>query len=295
MKASQIFVGEIAEQISLPEVYSEVRQLIEYQESSIQDFVDIIEHDKMLSLRLMRIANSVYFGFPSRAKDLYQTISLIGIMQLHDLILNCLCLRTFTGIPTQIFDMRSFWRYSIDCAIASRTIAQHGQIFPINPFFTLGLLHEIGHAVMYVREPELSSQAIDEAAQSDTPLVDKERELFGFDYTEIGMIVMQTWQLPSRFHRVNAQHLHPEQVDEAHRQAVNIVSLAHQVCENPVPGGNQDAIAKAKSVDPELNKLPDNINDIILKEIQANRDEVLSMLWPLRTQDITEQNAWLAQ
>lgn len=268
----------------MPEIYTDIRQMIENQDTGIQDFVDIIEQDQMLSIRLMRIANSHYFGYPGRAMDLYQTISLIGIMQLHDLVLNCLCLRTFASVPRQIFNMKSFWKYSIEAAIASRTIAQYGQIFPINPYFTVGLLHEVGHAVMFVREPELASEALDAASQDNSPLIEKERELFGFDYTEVGSALMQHWQLPERFQQASAYHLQPERADEAHQTAVNVVNLAHQVCDNPVLGQNQQLIEEAKQRDPEMNRLPDNINDIIVKEIQANTDDVLNILWPLQTQ-----------
>lgn len=280
MKASQIFVAEIAEQISLPDAYYDIRQLIEQRDSSIQDFVDVIEQDRMLSIRLQRIAESTYFGFPSSKPSLYQTVSLIGTMQLHDIVLNCICLRTFTTIPRQIFDMHAFWSYSVGCAIACRTIAQHGQLFPINPFFTLGLLHEIGHALMYLRKPDLSAEALQLASANHRSLISSEQQLFGFDYTEVGSMLMKQWRLPERFQQINAFHLQPELADEAHHTAVNVVNLAHQICDNPRPGENQSLVAEARERDPELRRLPDNISDIIIKEIQANSDEVLAILWP---------------
>jgi len=285
VKAAVEFIGEMAEQISMPDVYEDIRQLIGNDESNINDFEKVIENDSMLSVRLMRIAGSPYFGFPRRAEGLYQALSLIGIMQLHDLTLNCLSLRTFTAIPRQVFNLQAFWKYSIGCGIAARTIAQYSQIFPINPFFTLGLLHEIGHAAMYIRAPELSLQAFDEATEQGKPLIEKENELLGFDYTQVGTALMQLWGLPKLHQQVTAFHLDPEQASERHRQAVQIIHLAHNACQDSASGSKRKLIDQIKIDDIQLHKLPSNIDEIIDKEIAANTDNVLNMLWPGYSQE----------
>lgn len=292
MKAARDFIADLAEQISMPEVYDELRQLIEQPESNINQFVDIIENDSVLSIRLMRIASSPYFGFPRRAEGLYQAISLIGIMQLHDLVLNSLSLRTFASIPQQIFNLQAFWKYSVECGIAARTLAQYAQIIPINPFFTLGLLHEIGHAAMFVKAPELSLQAMEsDQADTETGIIDHEREILGFDYTQLGTVLMQLWHLPEIYSQVTAYHLQPELASDRYRQAVSIIHLAHMICQDGNTDKNQQLINYAKDKDHQLSKLPDNIIDIILKEIEANTDNVLNMLWPNCAEEL--ETDWL--
>lgn len=280
MKAANEFIAEMAEQISMPDVYQEIRHQIENQDVSINDFVKIIESDSMLSIRLMRIAHSPYFGFPRRAENLKQALNLMGIMQLHDLVLNSLSLRTLTSVPQQVFNLQEFWTYSVQCGIAARTLAQYGMVFPINPYFTLGLLHEIGHAAMYSKLPELSLQAFEESQQGNTSLVEKEVEILGFDYTQVGTALMQLWQLPELHQQVTAFHLTPEKAKRDHRQAVQIIHLAHMICQDLESGSNHELIENIKQNDVQLQKLPSNINDIIKKEIKANTDSVLAMLWP---------------
>ncbi len=279
-RAARDFIGNMAEHISMPEVYLQIRDLIAQNDSRIEDFVDVIKRDSMLSVKLTKITNSQYFGFPRRAEDLYQAISLIGFMQLHDLMLNSLSLRTFSSIPHQIFNLEEFWRYSIRCGIAARTIAQHCQLMPINPYFTYGLLHEIGHAVMFVREPELSFQALeceDDALSSQT---DRERELFGFDYTQLGKALIQQWRLPEVYQQVTAYHLQVDLADENYRQAVRVTQLAHFICQTEATDQVQQLLQASKEADHQLGKLPDNIAEIIAKEIELNTDTVLTMLWP---------------
>jgi len=150
MNAAREFVSDMAEQVSMPEIYVAIRQLLMNSVTTIEDFVAVVEQDSMLAVRVMRMAGSEYFGFPRKCENLYQAISLIGLMQLHDMMLGSLCMRSFAAIPEQLFNPRSFWRYSVQCGIAARTLGQHCRAEAHPVFFNLGLLHEIGHGAMFL-------------------------------------------------------------------------------------------------------------------------------------------------
>ncbi len=280
MQAAREFIAEMAEKISMPDVYTDIRQLIQQQKLDINHYVRIIEQDAALSNRMFRIANSHYFGYPGRVENLDQALSMIGIMQVHDLILTSLSLRAMASIPQQLFNLEAFWKYSVQCGIAARSIAQYSQIFPINPYFTLGLVHEIGHAAMFVKKTELSLLAVDKSREQGSCVTESEQEYLNFDYTQVGTAMMQLWHLPERYQQVTAFHLHPEQADQTHRQAVTIIHLAHMFCQNPQAGIHQALFKKLTQDDPQLKKLPSNIDKIIINEITENTDAVLSLLWP---------------
>ena len=55
---------------------------------------------------------------------MYEAISLIGLIQLHDLLLSSLCMRAFYSIPEQILNFDEFWRHSVKCGIAARSLAR---------------------------------------------------------------------------------------------------------------------------------------------------------------------------
>ncbi len=280
MNQAKRFISSLAEQVSMPEVYHVIRRLLLHEDSAVDDFADVIESDSVLAQRLMRIANSPYFGFPRRADNLVQAISQFGFIQLHDLVLSSLALRTFATIPQQVFNQHAFWRYSIENGIAARTLAQYGQLMPINPYFTLGLMHEIGHAAIYSREPEVAARAVETALDSERSLIEVEQELLGFDYTQVGIELMRLWQMPEIYQQVNAYHLDAQQADEAFRQTVAVIQLAHMFCQQPESEVWRGLVEEAVKHDPRLKRLPSNIDDIIDSEIAANVDLVMSMLWP---------------
>ena len=291
MKAAREFVSDMAEHISMPEVYVAIRKLLLNPNTTLEDFVEVVERDSMLAVRVMRMAQSQYFGFPRSCENLYQAISLIGLMQLHDLMLGSLCMRTFSAIPEEVLNLRAFWRYCVQCGIAARTVGQRSKADSHQVFFTLGLLHEIGHGVLFLKAPEISLRALDLSQQQDRSLAEVECEQLGFDYGQLGAQLMQLWHLPPVYQQVAGFHLQPELADEQFRPAVEVVHLAHAICQDARPGIHRDLIAESIERRPIFKNLPSNIDEIVIEEIENNTDPVLELLWPCGAQDLSSQQA----
>ena len=287
MKAAREFVSDMAEHISMPEVYVAIRKLLLNANATLEDFVEVVERDSMLAVRVMRMAQSQYFGFPRSCENLYQAISLIGLMQLHDLMLGSLCLRTFSAIPEEVLNLRAFWRYCVQCGIAARTVGQHSKADSHQVFFTLGLLHEVGHAALFLKAPEESLQALELSQQQNRSLAEVEREQLGFDYGQLGAELMQLWHLPPVYQQVAAFHLEPEKAEEQFRPAVDVVHLAHALCQDSNEGKHQHLIANCIEQNPLFKKLPPKIGEMVSEEIETNTDKVLGLLWPCCTQGLS--------
>lgn len=293
MKAAREFVSDMAEHVSMPEVYVAIRQLLLNTQTTIEDFVDVVETDSMLALRVMRMAQSEYFGFPRKCDSLYQAISLIGLMQLHDLMLGSLCMRTFSAIPEEVLNLKAFWRYNVQCGIAARTIGQFSKADNHQVFFTLGLLHEVGHAAMFLKAPEASLLALDDSQSEVCSLAEAEQQHLGFDYGQVGSELMQLWHLPPVYRQVALYHLDPERAEKQFQPAVNVVNLAHRFCQDPRNGRHDEMFASSRQAHSAFARLPDNIGEIIVDEIDANIDAVLDLLWPPGAQDLPSRNGEL--
>ncbi len=285
MKAAREFVAGMAEQVSMPEVYVSIRELLRDPDTTIDDFVEVVQRDSMLSVRVMRMARSQYFGFPRPSDTLSQAISLIGLMQLHDLMLGCLCMRTFAAIPEQVLNLRAFWRYCVQCGIAARTIGEYSRTDGHPVFFTLGLLHEIGHAALFLKAPEASLGALETSQAERREVAEIERESLGFDYGEIGAELMRLWHLPPVYRQAAAYHLDPAAAEAEYRPAVEVIGLAHGLCQNPGVGRHAAEIERAIRDVPGFRQLPPQIDELVAAEIAAHTDFVLDLLWPQGSPD----------
>jgi HD-like signal output (HDOD) protein len=278
MKAAREFIYDLAEKISMPDVYLEIRKLMDNPNAKITDYEKLVENDPMLAIRIIRIANSEFFGFNRKAIDLYSAISLIGVIQLHDLLLSSLCMRTFYNIPEQIFNFNDFWRHGIRCGIASRSLAKMCRLPASNRFFTLGLLLEIGHAAMFVKSPDMALKVLLESQQQGRSIDKVEFEYFGFDYCQLGSVLMHQWRLPEVYSQIIGHHLYPEQSKSEYRIGTEIVNYAHQICEKP--GYINLPAPQALSSHSQLAGLPGHFEETIAKEILDYDEQVFVMLSP---------------
>lgn len=278
MNAEHKFLCDIAENISMPAIHLSVRELLENPNSKIKDYVELLQADSMVSLRILRIANSDFFGYKRKADDLYDAISIIGSIQLHDLLLICLCMRTFANIPASILDSHDFWRHAIKCGIACRTLANVCRLPGANRFFSLGLLLEIGHAAMFIKAPDLALDALLNSEQNKLPLQQAERDIFGFDYCQLGSELMHIWHMPDVYAQIIGHQLTPESSDASYRNDTYLVHLAQQLLTAPAESAR--LLSHLKNNHAVFSAVPDNLTELVSAEIDAHLEEVFLMLAP---------------
>lgn len=202
-------VKNITDLVSLPETCSEINRLVEDPQASAQDIAQAISRDPGLSARLLKIANSSYFGFPSRIDTISRAVAIIGTQELRDLVLATSIIGTLGGIDNKVTPLRDFWKHSLRCAIIARTLAAHCHCGNLERYFVAGLLHDVGNLVLYRELPELASETLHESRYSATPIERIERRVFGFDHAQLGAELMRAWQLPADLSEVTENHHDP--------------------------------------------------------------------------------------
>ncbi|MAT66227.1 MAG: phosphohydrolase [Gammaproteobacteria bacterium] len=210
---------------SLPEVVMRAVDMINDPEASAADIGNVIADDPALTARLLKIVNSPFYGFPSRIDTVSRAITVIGTLELLDLILATSVIKAFSGIPPELVNMDEFWEHSLYTGVVSRVLATRHRAPSSERFFIAGLLHDIGSLVIYRHRPEQAAMILEQARGSVVPLHVLERETFGFDHGQVGAALMQTWHLPDHLIASARWHHQPLEVDE-HRLEVAMVHLA---------------------------------------------------------------------
>lgn len=191
---------------SLPNVYTHLSQAVNSPITSCHDIAKIISEDTGLAARLLRIANSAFYGFPSKIDTISRAVTLVGTRQLCDLALATSIVKQFSGLSDDLVTMESFWRHSIACGVTARILAKHRRETNVERFFIAGLMHDIGSLVMLSTIPELVRAAMDEAQSREDLLFRAERKLIGFDHADVGGALLRQWKLP--VHTANAVAFH---------------------------------------------------------------------------------------
>jgi putative nucleotidyltransferase with HDIG domain len=207
---------------SPPTVFLRLNDAVNNPRSSVMDIGNIISDDQGITVRLLKMANSPLYGFPSKIETISQAVLIIGTKQLRDLILATSVIRLFEGIPEDIITMETFWRHSIACGVIARIIAGHRREPNVETFFTAGILHDIGRLIMYTKMPVECSNILSKIGKQPQLLFKAERESLGFNHTDVGGLLLKEWKLPQNLTEAVAYHHNPEKAPQYLVEAASI-------------------------------------------------------------------------
>ncbi len=234
MKDAWQKVTEAVELISLPGVYLRLKNILDDPDYSIAKVAVVISQDPAITLRLLRLVNSSYYGLRTKVETVDRAISLLGTDQVQNLVLTTSVAQTFDGLVTKVMDMRRFWQQSVKCAIMARLLAYASEGCDGERLFVAGLLHDIGHLIMYKSIPDLSLEAINVSLENEEPVYKTERYLTGFDYAEVGGDVMQKWDLPQSLWETTKYHIEPSKAEKYPLETA-LLHIASILCRTEAP------------------------------------------------------------
>ncbi len=193
----------------LPTALQRLAELIRDEMASLNDLERVIRYDQSLAARVLRIANSAYYGCRGQIRALPRALVLIGFEQAKRICLCALLMELFSSARgLDAVERESLWKEAFATArIAGEIAAKRPWVSP-DEAYLLGLLHDIGRLVMAVHLPQ-HYQAIRELARHrKTPTWYAEAE-YGLNHGTIGKWLAVKWSLPEVFQRVMEFHHQP--------------------------------------------------------------------------------------
>lgn len=191
-------------------VLREIETALASPQCNLNSIGDAIQKDPDLTARLLRLANSPFFGFANRLSTVAEAVSLLGIQQIQDMIVASSVLEQFKGVPDNLVNKDSFWRHSLAVGLTARLLAMERRLPKPDKFFVAGLLHDVGRLVLMLQAPE-SAKAIFELYQREKILLrDAEKKILGFDHQQIAAELLQSWSYPAALVQAVAFHHTPD-------------------------------------------------------------------------------------
>jgi len=201
-------------------VLEEIEQALKSQQSTLASIGEVIQKDPDLTARLLRLANSSFYGFATRLSTVAEAVSLIGIQQVQDLIVVSSVLDRFTGIPEALVNMNSFWRHSLAVGIGARVLAMERRLPKPEKFFVAGLLHDVGRLVLLSQATEAAQAIFELCRQRRRLLREAEVQVLGYDHQQIAGKLLEYWNYPVFFTQAIAHHHTPSASDSKMEAAV---------------------------------------------------------------------------
>jgi putative nucleotidyltransferase with HDIG domain len=207
---------------SPPEVFLRLDAAVNNPRSSVSDIGNIISEDQGLTVRLLKLANSALYSFPSKIESISKAVLIIGMKQIRDLTLATSVIRVFEGIPEDLITMETFWQHSIACGVIARIIAGYRREPNVETFFTRGILHDIGRLIMFTKMPDECRNILSQTAKQPQLLFEAETESLGFNHADVGGLLLKEWKLPENLTEAVANHHNPDKASQYQVEAASI-------------------------------------------------------------------------
>ncbi|WP_420265263.1 HDOD domain-containing protein [Candidatus Magnetominusculus dajiuhuensis] len=193
----KVILSYIEKVPALSPTIAKIVQLTSSDTSSAVDLVQAIKLDPALTVKVLNLINSSYFGMPQEVTSINRAIILLGMNTIKNLALSAEVLSSFNPSKGALFNVDKFWQHSLACAISSKLIAQRIIKDPVKreEFFIAGLIHDIGKIFFIKHFPRDYLSMVKKVGSSDS-LNHKERLLFTMDHAEVGGLIAEKWALP---------------------------------------------------------------------------------------------------
>jgi putative nucleotidyltransferase with HDIG domain len=215
----------------LPSVAKKVMETVEKENTSAVDLSRVIENDEAITSRVLKIANSAFYGLRSQVKDLRHAVALLGFSNIKNLVITASTrgLHKSFGITEQLM-----WDHSVGSAVGARLLARGDRQLQDLAFLS-GLLHDVGQVVLNNETPQIYADVTARVYNEGVAAIDVEREIYGYDHTDVGAGVLTKWGFPEELVEVvDNHHMTKVSIDKMSSalvsRAVACVQLADSIC-----------------------------------------------------------------
>ncbi|MFH1138060.1 MAG: HDOD domain-containing protein [Pseudomonadota bacterium] len=205
---------------TLPGIVQKISRMVENPETSSADVGRLISQDQVLSAKVLKMANSAFFGMSRQISSITQALIILGFDVVKGLVLSA-----------SVFEMMKkgmvgLWEHSIGCAAAAGVVAERLGRSDKEEVLVAGLLHDLGKLVLTLQLPEDSARVVALAREKKISFYEAERQLLDFTHGDVGLWLAEHWNLPDNLSEPMRFHHQPERARMAPEQTA-IVHLAN--------------------------------------------------------------------
>ena len=193
-------MGQITKAIEdlepMPEVIQKARAVMSKPNATFKEIGKVLETDQAIVAKVLKIANSAYYGLSGRVASIHQALVVLGYQTLEQVINTAWASKVLANTMKGYgFDAGTLWNHSLAVAMGAKIVSAKRRPTLENDAFTAGLLHDVGKLIL--DEHILRNKSDFDSLRKDDPcLRNAEQKLFGFDHSDIAALICEQWKLP---------------------------------------------------------------------------------------------------
>lgn len=231
-KLIESILANIAELPPMPaSIASLLEMFLEEDSISAAKVEKIISSDQSLTMNVLKLCNSAFFGLRQEVSSIKQAASLIGLKALKALALGSFVRQiTDQKLDGYLIEKGGLWEHSLSVAGGSRLIAERYLKGFEDTAFTAGIIHDIGKIIMSKYLQKEFAEIISLIKKNNIPFHEAEKRICGVTHADIGQMVAERWKLPNILIDVIRNHHTPKNA-VVNKQLVSVVHISDSISE----------------------------------------------------------------
>lgn len=219
-----VLTKRIAALPALPALTTDLLASFDQEDLDVSTLARRISADQSLLARMLRIANSPFYGLSGKVGTIGDAIVVLGFRTVRSLALSAAMVDSLSRLGNQGIDAGAFWRHSVGTALCARQIALalRGNA---ETAFTAGLIHDMGQLLLAACFPGQYTEILKWRNSHDCPTRVAERAVIGTDHAVVGGLIAHQWNFPPAI--ADAIVRHPVPDDGPPARLTDIVHFAN--------------------------------------------------------------------
>lgn len=213
---------------AMPKAALHILSVIEDPRTTATRLEKAVAMDQALTAKILRIANSPFYGAVREIKTVSEAIVRLGFVTIRNWTLVTATKSVFLGAGAGVL-FHKIWRQSVLSAMASQLVAQSLRKSDPETVFVGGLMQNIGQLVLARSHPELFQQVLSISAEEQLPYYVVEQELLGFDHGDLGALLIQEWNLSEELEQAVRWHHRLDHPDIVCTELAAMIALGEEI------------------------------------------------------------------
>jgi HD-like signal output (HDOD) protein len=210
---------------ALPSIAMEIVEMVDNPRTSASQLGRVISSDQALTAKVLKIANSPFYGFPKKISTIDFAIIVLGFDALKEIVISLSLVSSLQKKSDAYFDSKIFWDHAISTGVIARKIARDLGYRVSGEVFVGGLLHDVGVSVIHRYFNGEFRRIVGIARESDLTFAEAEESVLGVTHAEIGSWLAERWNLPDHLAEAILCHNTPSKA-EMNPELVSIIHCA---------------------------------------------------------------------
>jgi putative nucleotidyltransferase with HDIG domain len=192
------YVEKVEQIPTLPIVSRQIFPLLGDENVSVKKVAELIEKDQALAVKILKVANSSFYGTLSKVSSIDHALVILGIEEVRSILLAFSIYNFFSNDNGDGFDRTRFWKHSIICSQVAKYLTRYFKMQRDDTLFLAGLIHDLGKVVFDKYFHGEFLQILDYISLNNESFSKGEKEILGITHYQVAAKLLQQWKFPEK-------------------------------------------------------------------------------------------------